>query len=714
MSARQENSIDGTGRFRPGKKAVFGVSALVFIIILIIALFLCNMRIEHTRDKILNQYKEFQVNFIDKNHSAIRVWRNEIVNQARYISSSEMFRLFINDTRDLSPSEVAWLSQPDALSDPNDATRTLAEQLTYIQDLLKDFMTRRSWTDVRLLLPTGAPMVEPPFSSPLTGSQIAISRKASQSGLTVFGPIRQTEQGYFMDMADPLFEVAGQGEKDNVVGVLLLSLPLDKPLATFLSRPGEHSETILPSIISQDGDALFAVLARAGNIVQEPVSDGIDKIASVPFELRESLNRRGQVYSMGIPLLDLNWIYLVETPSEDISKALEQQKFQIYGIGILASLGFALLTAWLWAGYSSRRHKADAQRYEKLWRIISEQKLVLDSVYASFKAGILLVDEHGRVKLSNPLFGELFDKRDIPENTPLIECIPSKDALKIMEFMHYAQDADSEASMELSLPTWGFNKEGMPEDRLYRVTLYPYTDMEKEAARFRGCVVIFKDITKFRQEAIERSKQKETAMKRQEALIKAFVRAVESVDPHMTGHSDKMAGVAELLSKELLLDPKEAETLKLAANLSQLGKIFIPREILLKQGALTDEEKDKIKEAMRHTDQTLEGLRFDLPVAETVRQIGERVDGTGKPRGLTKDQISLVGRALAVINAFIAMTSGRAYRNGEKMNRAKAMEILRRDPGFDEAIVLALENIPRQELEKILGPEDAAQGEGSA
>lgn len=708
MSVRPAASGDGTGNFKPRKTAVIGVSLLVFVVILILALFLCQTRVEYERDRILNQQMDFQLSFIDKNNSAIRVWRNEIVNQASNISSSEMFRLFINDARDLSPSEMEWLSQPDALSDPNDATRALAEQLSYIQDLLKDFMARRSWTDARLLLPSGVVMIEPPFSQPLTGSQIAISRKASESGLTVFGPIRSTDEGYFIDMADPLFQVGAQGEKDNVVGVLLLSLPLDKPLATFLSRPGEYAETILPRIICQNGDALLAVFAQAGNLVQEPVNDDITKIASVPFKLRESINRKEMVYSLGTPLLDLNWLYVVETPAAIIDKVIEDQKYQIYGVGVLASLGAALLTAWLWAGYTSRRHKADAQRYEKLYRIISEQKLVLDSVYASFKAAIVLVDRHGRAQLFNPLFGQLFGKKDIEPTTPLIECLPAKDALKIMECAHYAQEADAEASMEITLPTYGLTEDGKPEDRLYRVTLYPYTDMEKDAPRFRGCVLIFNDITKFRREAMERAKQKELESQRQEGLIKTFVRAVESVDPHLSGHSAKMAGLAELLSKELLLNQKEAETLKMAAHLSQLGKIFIPREILLKQGALTPEEKEQIQRAMRHTDQALEGLQFDIPVAETVKMMGERADGTGKPRGLTKDQIPLTARALAVINAFIAMTSGRSYRNGEKMTRAKAIEILRRDPGFDEAVVLALENLSRQDIDKVLGPEETA------
>lgn len=691
---------------RSRKKALIGVYLLFFVILCALALVLCNLRAQYVSQDILANAKDIEQTYIDKNLNTIRVWQNELVNQARFISTSEMFRLFIHDTRSLAPSEIAYLSNPDALSSTDETVRSMAEQLTFIQDLLNDFTQRRAWTDVRLLQTSGVPMVEPPFSQPLSGMQTAIAKKAADTGQATFGPIRKSDKGYYIDLADPLFEVMGTGEKETVVGVLLLSQPLEKPLATFLSRTGEQTEVMWPKIISQDGDSFFAVMAQAGTVVMEPVTGDIKGIAPVPFELRKSLDGISSVYSMGAVLPELNWLYLLETPSQAIDERIRQQKLQIYGIGILASIGIALLCAWIWAGYSSRRHKAQADLYQGLWHTISEQKLMLDSVYASFQAGIILVDSHGRVLMSNPTFCEMFGHKEaLEKSAPLVECMPSKFALKLLQDIQDVQKAESEGSVVMTLPTYGIRDDGEPEDRIYRITLYPYTDIEKDAPRFTGCVLIFKDITKYRLADEEKRKAQEIAQKRQEALIDGFVKAVESVDPNLVGHSAKMSALSQLLAKELMLEPKEAETLRLAANLSQIGKIFLPHELHSKKGSLTEEEKNSIREASIKTDQVLHDLHFDLPVADTVKLMGERIDGSGKPYGLRKDQISLVGRTLAVINSFIAQTSNRAWRGESKLSRNEAIQRLKHDPGFDISIVQALENIPKQDMDAALGKE---------
>ncbi|MCB7224954.1 hypothetical protein LI237_16195, partial [Anaerostipes caccae] len=82
---------------------------------------------------------------------------------------------------------------------------------------------------------------------------------------------------------------------------------------------------------------------------------------------------------------------------------------------------------------------------------------------------------------------------------------------------------------------------------------------------------IFQDITEFRRRA-------EAARERQANSIAALVRAIESVDVHLIGHSMKMEHVADLLSGAMSLPDKDRETLRLAARLSQVGKIFVPRE----------------------------------------------------------------------------------------------------------------------------------------
>lgn len=101
-----------------------------------------------------------------------------------------------------------------------------------------------------------------------------------------------------------------------------------------------------------------------------------------------------------------------------------------------------------------------------------------------------------------------------------------------------------------------------------------------------------------------------------------------------------------------------------AGILHDIGKKYIPIEILDKQGKLSNEEYDLIK---RHPVQGFEIL-VDAMELSSVTRVGvlehhERYDGSGYPRGLKGDQITIFGRILAVADTYDAMTSDRAYRN---------------------------------------------------
>lgn len=700
-------------RYRPKKKTIIGVGLLFFFILGCMALVIANFRAQYASQAILNQQRDVQRTWLDKSLDAIGVWRNELVEQARYISASEMFRLFVIDARQYSGDELEKIADPDALNSHDEGIRSMAEQLTYIQDLLRDFTRRRAWNDARILLPDGRVMAAPQFSAPLSNAQVELARKAGETGHAIFGPIRQGERGLVMDMADPLFEVLGTADP-NPVAILLLSVPLDKPLATFLARNGERTETLLPRIVNQDGGHMLMALSAAGRVSLEPVGGEINKLENLPFELRPALDGKGQVYSMGGMPTSLNWLFVLETPAAEVEALINSQKTQIYGLAILASVVIALMAAWIWAGHTSRKHEADAIRYEKLYNTIRNQKLMLDSVNSSFKAGLLLVDEYGRVQMANPAFREICGlKTEIEPGTPLVECLPSQAAVQLMNDMSRLKGMDKPVSVELTIPRPApAGQHG--EERLYRITLYPYSDSESGSKQATGYVATFQDITEFRRKALEERRKAEEERNRQAALITAFVRAVESVDPNLVGHSDKMVGISALLAKELQLDEKQTETLELAAKLSQVGKIYVPRELLTKQGKLTEDELKEIRKAPEYADKILHDLHFDLPVRETVGLIGERVDGSGEPQGLAGEKISLCGRALAVVNAFIAMTSSRAWRKDGGMSIDDAIRALSADAGFDRSIVDALGRLAHADINKVIRRETTNNQESKA
>jgi PAS domain S-box-containing protein len=375
---------------------------------------------------------------------------------------------------------------------------------------------------------------------------------------------------------------------------------------------------------------------------------------------------------------------MLEVPSAVIDGLLESQKNQIYGLGVLGSVGAALLLAFVWASVVSRSHRATARHFQHLYTVIRQQKLMLDSINASLQVGLLLVNGEGRVQVCNPAFCQIAEKtEDELTGVSLDEALPSRVAENLRAGMKLVAGVREMTSIEISLDS----RDGL---RLYRVTLFSFEDQQDaDQSRTGGCVGIFQDITEFRRRA-------EEARKRQASLISALVRAIESVDVNLVGHSQKMERVVELLSMQMALEDKDRETLRLAARLCQVGKIFVPRNLLTKTGKLTPEEQQEVMRAPEYAYNALRDLQFGLPVPEAVYQMGERMDGTGNPQRIEGEQIVPNARILAVVNAFCAMTSARSYRAG--MSPEQAIELLARNPGFDLKVVENLSALPAEEL----------------
>lgn len=130
-------------------------------------------------------------------------------------------------------------------------------------------------------------------------------------------------------------------------------------------------------------------------------------------------------------------------------------------------------------------------------------------------------------------------------------------------------------------------------------------------------------------------------------------------------------------------------TLRTAANLSQIGMIQLPKELLTKSGLLTPEERALLQNHVEYAKQALAGVDFGLPVMEAISQMFERMDGSGYPESLDGSAICENARILAVANTFCALVRSRSYRQAHSVDQA--MEILSaQPPKYDMQVVEAL------------------------
>jgi putative methionine-R-sulfoxide reductase with GAF domain len=167
------------------------------------------------------------------------------------------------------------------------------------------------------------------------------------------------------------------------------------------------------------------------------------------------------------------------------------------------------------------------------------------------------------------------------------------------------------------------------------------------------------------------------------STIRALSQAVDRRDPRTYGHSQRVTYYAVSMGQAVGLTAAEVEALECAATLHDVGKIAVSDLVLLKEGALNDEEYALMKEHARFTRDILAKCYFTGTLADVPLIAGahhERLDGSGYPDGLRGDEIPLAARILAVADVFDALTSSdRLYRPA--MNTRKALAILKTEAG---------------------------------
>jgi len=141
-------------------------------------------------------------------------------------------------------------------------------------------------------------------------------------------------------------------------------------------------------------------------------------------------------------------------------------------------------------------------------------------------------------------------------------------------------------------------------------------------------------------------------------------------DPYTHGHERRVGEIAAAIATEMGLEPTQAEGIRIAGYLHDVGKIAVPAEILAKPGKLTKAGFDLVRDHAQQSYEILKTVPFPWPVAETAWQHHERLDGSGYPRGLKGDEILLEARVLAVADTLEAMASHRPYRPGLGVDKA--------------------------------------------
>jgi putative two-component system response regulator len=197
-----------------------------------------------------------------------------------------------------------------------------------------------------------------------------------------------------------------------------------------------------------------------------------------------------------------------------------------------------------------------------------------------------------------------------------------------------------------------------------------------------------------------------------EETVLRLSKAVEFRDPETGSHIERMSHYCALLASRFGVD---ADAVRVASRLHDVGKIAVPDSILQKPGPLTPDERREMERHAAVGHRLLRGSRSELleVAAEIALTHHERFDGTGYPRGLAGEDIPLVGRIAGVADVFDALTTDRVYRAAIPLEEAVATLKAERGRHFDPQIVDAF-LAELEEVGSIMARFDAAAAELAA
>ena len=568
-------------------------------------------------------------------------------------------------------------------SDDPELSEQLLLQSDYIVDILADFVDRNTFASAHAVDTDGRLLISSDRITPAPATATDLAGQVVSDGVARFTPVRSADGRLIIDLVRPIPELQNPDptQEPRPIAALIVTFDITDRLVQFLS----------PGVFAAPGERFALVQAgqevRVFSLEGGVVRTGAQTVATpLPFAERDSAATGVPVFSSGVAVAGIPWTMVAETDRTAALAPLNASIRTVAGAVVLVTLMVVGIMIAVWFGEQSSHNRALAEQFRELAARIDAHRRILASVTGSVEEFIGLKTPGGIYRWVNPAFAQAFGKT--PDETRGL----SDEQLFGQGTAQRLRVSDQEILKGVDIPT--FEDQLYINQRLYHVEISK-TPLTREDGEIEGIVSVTRDVT----ELVEQRRLREQAVRQ---AVYALVKTIELADPYLAGHSRLLHGFAALVAKRMHLDPAEVATLEIAANLSQIGKTAVPREILTKPDRLSPEE---IRVMNRHIEYALDILGdvdFQLPVQETIGQMYERLDGSGYPAAISADAINRRARILGVCDVFCARIRPRSYRSA--ISPETAITVLRDHPQkYDAEVVTALDDVTRtQEGEKLL------------
>lgn len=301
---------------------------------------------------------------------------------------------------------------------------------------------------------------------------------------------------------------------------------------------------------------------------------------------------------------------------------------------------------------------------------------VLKNLVASVSEGITFKDLQGRYISANAAFAQMLGSRPSEivgkDDAGVFGHLTAKSLLESDD--EAAQNGRTSTTVEVPLPRG---------PRFFEITKTSVNNGDDDS--LEGIVAVWRDVT---EQALNRTRR-EQAMRE---TIMAFTKSIALRDSYLVDHAQRLARLGMAVTDAMDLDNEIRTTIELSAYLSQIGKLGVDSELLSQQRRFTEQEIKEMERHVHNTARLLRHLDFGLPVAASLFQMNERLDGTGYPQGLGGAEIALPARILGACDVFCARIAPRSYRPA--ITTEAAIDILLQNTHrYDEAVVRAMQQV---------------------
>lgn len=161
----------------------------------------------------------------------------------------------------------------------------------------------------------------------------------------------------------------------------------------------------------------------------------------------------------------------------------------------------------------------------------------------------------------------------------------------------------------------------------------------------------------------------------------------EMKDVYTVGHQKRVRELSVAIAKEMSLNDEQIKNIELGSMIHDIGKISISSEYLNKPGKLLPLEYEIIQTHVENGCKIIEDIKFPIEVHNIIAQHHERLDGSGYPKGLVKDQIGIESRIVSVADVVEAMCNNRPYRKAVGIDAALLEISSFKGTKYDEDVV---------------------------